>query len=160
MCENHHHLGHRSDFEPLSKRFLSRKSKIDNKNGIKKSPLRAPTPPEITHRNFLDNEMIDQIIINHYDFSTIITNHKESLKISHIPLVYEQSNDDSKILLGHVARSNDHWIAMKENGKTTAIFHGPHAYIPPLWYVRKNKVPTWNYVSIHFYFSFFASFFL
>lgn len=39
-------------------------------------------------------------------------------------------------------------IAVIGNSPATVIFHGPHTYITPKWYVE-NDVPTWNYTTVH-----------
>ena len=50
------------------------------------------------------------------------------------------------------------WRARTSNGNTSqsdkevlCIFHGPHAYISPSWYVQQHDVPTWNYAAVHVY---------
>ena len=54
-----------------------------------------------------------------------------------------------QMLTGHMARANPHWQAFAD-GHTVAVFHGPHAYISPSWYVAPEKeVPTWNYATVH-----------
>ena len=53
------------------------------------------------------------------------------------------------MLAGHLARANAHWQAMEREAPTTAIFHGPHAYVSPTWYATSPAVPTWNYVVVH-----------
>ena len=49
-----------------------------------------------------------------------------------------------------MARANSQWKDV-DGTEALAIFHGPHAYISPAWYVDKNVVPTWNYVAVHVY---------
>lgn len=68
---------------------------------------------------------------------------------SHIPLVIESKGDEVK-LTGHLARSNDHWKAFGQ-GETLAIFTGPHAYVSPRLYEKRESVPTWNYIAVHAY---------
>lgn len=64
--------------------------------------------------------------------------------ITHLPLLL-----DGERLLGHMARANPHWQAF-EGGHTTAVFHGPHAYISPRWYFEPAaNVPTWNFSTVH-----------
>lgn len=70
--------------------------------------------------------------------------------VSHAPLVYVRNENEAAAggqLIGHFARANPHWKHL-QNGKVTAIFHGPSAYITPQWYV-KNDVPTWNFATVH-----------
>jgi transcriptional regulator len=68
---------------------------------------------------------------------------------SHIPLVIESSKD-TITLTGHVAKSNGHWKAFGQ-GETLAIFTGPHAYVSPTLYEKRESVPTWNYIAVHAY---------
>lgn len=65
--------------------------------------------------------------------------------VSHIPLVIEK-REDKFVLIGHFAKANSHWKLIED--PTTAIFHGPNAYITPQWYPQ-NDVPTWNYAVVH-----------
>ena len=83
-------------------------------------------------------------------FATVITGTGSELKISHIPMYYSEENGKA-FLVGHVAKANDHWRCLgRESGaKSTAIFHGPHAYVSSRWYGARNGVPTWNYIAVH-----------
>ena len=54
------------------------------------------------------------------------------------------------MLLGHVARANEHWKAFGAT-ESLAIFTGPHAYVSPSLYESVESVPTWNYVAVHAY---------
>ena len=92
-----------------------------------------------------DDALIAELIRDH-PFATLITPASDGPKISHVPLLLEQRGE-SWVLIGHLARANDHWKALGE-GTTTAIFHGPQAYITPTWY-EQCDVPTWNYVVAH-----------
>jgi transcriptional regulator len=68
---------------------------------------------------------------------------------SHIPLVIETDGDQVK-LTGHLAKSNEQWKAFG-GGETLAIFTGPHAYVSPSLYEKRESVPTWNYIAVHAY---------
>lgn len=83
-----------------------------------------------------------QEIVNNYPFATLIT----GKHISHVPLILEPRNNHWH-LIGHLARANEHWKHL-ESESSTAIFHGPHAYVTPNWY-SEHDVPTWNYVVAH-----------
>lgn len=90
-------------------------------------------------------ETIEEIVSS-FPFATLLTPHAGGFEVSHVPLVLEKRGGDW-FLLGHLARANPHWKAFGQ-GTSTAIFHGPQAYITPLWYERCD-VPTWNYVTAH-----------
>ncbi len=66
--------------------------------------------------------------------------------ISHLPLIAEQASG-RLVIVGHLARANAH-SKLLGGAEATAIFHGPNAYITPLWYAE-NDVPTWNYAVVH-----------
>jgi transcriptional regulator len=66
--------------------------------------------------------------------------------VSHLPLIVER-RDDQLVIVGHLARANPHWKLLAGR-QTTAIFHGPNAYITPTWY-EECDVPTWNYAVVH-----------
>lgn len=85
-----------------------------------------------------------------YPFATVITPGVDELWVSHVPLLVRR-RDEAVVLAGHLARANAHWQAMEkaEGVPTTAIFHGPHAYVSPTWYATSPAVPTWNYVVVH-----------
>jgi len=84
-------------------------------------------------------------LIQNYPFATLITP-GDNLTISHLPLVSE--TDGKHITLyGHFARQNNQ-SKVSDQKNITVIFHGPHTYINPHWYM-KNNVPTWNYAAIH-----------
>ena len=69
---------------------------------------------------------------------------------SHLPVLYRRT-EGRVILTGHWARANPQWREI-EGQRVLFIFHGPHAYISPRWYVEPEKnVPTWNYAAAHVY---------
>lgn len=86
------------------------------------------------------------LLMRAHAFATLITStpHGEP-HITHLPLLLE----DDGTLTGHMARANPHWQAFAD-GHSVAVFHGPHAYISPNWYVDPaREVPTWNYAVVH-----------
>jgi len=83
-----------------------------------------------------------------YPFATVITPGADELWVSHVPLLVRR-RAGAIVLAGHLARANAHWEAMEGGASTTAIFHGPHAYVSPTWYATSPAVPTWNYVVVH-----------
>jgi transcriptional regulator len=68
---------------------------------------------------------------------------------SHIPLVVMLEQNTVK-LIGHLAKENPQWQAFAA-AESLAIFHGPHAYISPSSYEKRENVPTWNYIAVHAY---------
>ena len=68
---------------------------------------------------------------------------------SHVPLVVH-ADGEQVTLSGHVAKGNPHWQAFAQ-GETLAIFAGPHAFVSPSLYDKRESVPTWNYIAVHAY---------
>jgi transcriptional regulator len=86
--------------------------------------------------------------IARYPFATLVTPASNGLRVSHVPLLVRR-REGRDVLAGHVARANDHWRVMSSGAPSTAIFHGPHAYVSPSWYATAPAVPTWNYAVVH-----------
>ena len=69
-----------------------------------------------------------------------------------LPVIVDESGDGARVL-GHLARSNDHWRRIADGGQGLVIVSGADAYISPSWYATKadhgRVVPTWNYTEVH-----------
>jgi transcriptional regulator len=87
-------------------------------------------------------------LIEHYGFATLISIAGENMQITHAPLLFDRHRGPHGTLLGHIARANPHATALKNGDTVTALFHGPHGYVSPTWYVAPG-VPTWNYAAVH-----------
>ncbi len=68
---------------------------------------------------------------------------------SHIPVAVAQEGG-AVLLRGHLAKANPQARAFGA-GEALAIFSGPHAYISPSLYEKRESVPTWNYIAVHAY---------
>ena len=86
-----------------------------------------------------------------HSFATLVTGANETLTATHIPILLDASRGPFGTLVGHVAKANLHWEALRGAGEALVIFQGPHAYISPSWYTSPVAVPTWNYVAVHAY---------
>jgi transcriptional regulator len=91
-----------------------------------------------------------QAFIQRYDFATIVSCPATGLIATHVPVVVRREAS-GLVVAGHVARANSHWQAMDGAVECLAIFHGPHSYVSPTWYVNSPAVPTWNYAVVHAY---------
>jgi transcriptional regulator len=86
----------------------------------------------------------------HNAFGTLVSQIEGAPFASHLPVSYRRAGDQVT-LSGHWARANPQWREI-EGQRALFIFHGPHAYISPRWYVEPQKnVPTWNYAVAHVY---------
>jgi transcriptional regulator len=86
----------------------------------------------------------------HNAFGTLVSQIDATPFASHLPVLYRRAGD-RVTLTGHWARANPQWRDL-EGQRALFIFHGPHAYVSPRWYVEPEKnVPTWNYAVAHLY---------
>ncbi|MEM9420313.1 MAG: FMN-binding negative transcriptional regulator [Planctomycetota bacterium] len=88
--------------------------------------------------------------IRAHSFATLMTPSDEGLQITHLPLLIEPEAGPHGTLRGHFAKANPHAQRISTGAPTTAIFHGPHAYVSPHDYSGQTPaVPTWNYAVVH-----------
>ena len=86
-----------------------------------------------------------------YSFATLVSTIEGAPFATHLPLIVDRDHAPQGAILGHMARANPHWQAFDGPQEVLTIFHGPHAYISPTWYVTEPAVPTWNYAAVHVY---------
>jgi transcriptional regulator len=100
--------------------------------------------------SFAENDRATlQAFIAAHGFATLISPDPEDPQVTHLPLLLDPARGTLGTLLGHVARANPHWRQLESRSQVLAIFHGPHAYVSPSWYVHHPSVPTWNYAVVH-----------
>ena len=85
-------------------------------------------------------------LMDAYPFATVISVDEGLPIISHIPITPIKIGEELS-LISHLACANPHSKILTK-GPITAVFHGPHTYISPMWY-GENDVPTWNYSVVH-----------
>lgn len=81
-------------------------------------------------------------------FATLLSSIDGDIQVTHLPLLVDSTAAPNGVLTGHMARANSHWKCLHQ-GRHLAIFHGPHRYISPAWYMEHPSVPTWNYAVVH-----------
>lgn len=91
-----------------------------------------------------DEEILTRVMAEN-PFATLVSNGPIVPEVTLLPIIYDASRRE---LVGHFAKANPHWRHFEACGKATAIFHGPHAYVSPKWYVTTPNVPTWAYVTV------------
>ena len=87
-----------------------------------------------------------------YSFATLVTQHGSAPFASHVQVVLDDVSGAQGKLIGHLARGNPQCEDFVSGAEVLAIFHGPHAYVSPVWYEPNPMVvPTWNYMAVHAY---------
>ena len=92
-----------------------------------------------------DDEAVHELLA-HHGAADLVTAGPDGLEATMLPFLYDR---ERAALLGHFARSNDHWRHV-DGVRALVIVRGPDSYITPTWYASKAEhgrvVPTWNYV--------------
>jgi len=99
----------------------------------------------------MDDGAVQELLVQH-GAGDLVTTTDRGLVSTLLPFVYDPAPGAHGSLLGHFARTNDHW-RLAPVGEAMVILRGPDAYITPRWYASKREhgrvVPTWNYSAAH-----------
>lgn len=87
--------------------------------------------------------------IKQYSFATIVSNNGQIPLATHIPFTVDEL-PDKLVLSAHISKANEQAKYLSK-GTSLVIFNGPHAYISPTHYQKKESVPTWDYLAVHAY---------
>jgi transcriptional regulator len=101
--------------------------------------------------NRVDDRKKISAFIHAHGFATLITEADGAPFASHLPFLLDDAAGEDRRLRSHMARANPQWKHFAAQKEVLCIFHGPHAYISPSWYVMQHTVPTWNYAAVHVY---------
>jgi len=88
-------------------------------------------------------------LIRAHGFGLLVSHAGAAPFASHLPFELDADAGPLGTLRGHVARKNPHWETFDAEAAALAVFSGPHAYVSPDWYPAGQRLPTWNYVTVH-----------
>jgi transcriptional regulator len=97
-----------------------------------------------------DRDPIVRFMQSH-GFALLVSTGQQRITASHLPVLWDENDSEWGGLRSHMARANPQWQHFESGKEILCIFHGPHAYISPSWYVMQHTVPTWNYAAVHVY---------
>lgn len=107
------------------------------------------TPPAFAE----DDPAVIAGIIRACRLPILVTAGAAGLEATHLPLVYRTDPAPHGALVGHLARANRQWQALRDGAPAMAIFQAHDFYVSPGWYASKREtgrvVPTWNYEAVH-----------
>ena len=86
--------------------------------------------------------------MDEYAFVDLVTS-APTLRITHIPVILDSTTGAYGKIMGHVSRQNPQSQAFDGRQTGVIVFRGPHGYISPTWYAKKEAVPTWNFAVVH-----------
>ncbi|MGW8271347.1 MAG: FMN-binding negative transcriptional regulator [Burkholderiales bacterium] len=92
-------------------------------------------------------EIVEMMRAN--NFCLLVTGAGGALHGTHLPCLVDERGDRLVIEL-HMAKANPQWQQFFDD-EVLVVFSGPHAYVSPRWYARREAVPTWNYAAVHAY---------
>jgi len=88
--------------------------------------------------------------IQAHPFALLCTSGPGGIMGTHLPLVVERK-ENTVIITSHMARPNPQWKDFESGTEILIVFQGPHGYVSPSNYEKKQNVPTWNYIAVHAY---------
>ncbi|CAG4912311.1 unnamed protein product [Acidocella sp. C78] len=107
------------------------------------------TPPAFAE----DDPAVIAGIIRACRLPILVTAGAAGLEATHLPLFHRTDPAPHGTLVGHLARANRQWQALRDGAPTMAIFQAHDFYVSPGWYATKREtgrvVPTWNYEAVH-----------
>jgi transcriptional regulator len=104
--------------------------------------LYIPKAHLVEDRNFLHDFM------DEYSFVDLVTAAPD-VRITHIPCFLDRTQGRYGTIYGHISRQNPQSATFDGKHSAIVVFRGPHSYISPLWYAKKDVVPTWNFAVAH-----------
>jgi transcriptional regulator len=96
-----------------------------------------------------DDPALAAELMRRHSFASLISTDDSGFPfVTHLPLHLEE-RDGRFVLLGHCAKANPHWRHLQARPEALVTFMGPHAYLSPRVYPDLQRVPSWNYLTVH-----------
>jgi len=86
--------------------------------------------------------------MDEYSFVDLVTS-SPTLRITHIPVLLDRTAGGYGKIFGHISRQNPQCQTFDGRHTGVIVFRGPHGYISPAWYAKRDVVPTWNFAVVH-----------
>jgi transcriptional regulator len=92
-------------------------------------------------------------LVDDHPWALLVSNSDEGPLVTNLPLLLDRSRGGNGVLVGHLARANDHARALQATASapTMAVFHGPSSYVTPSWYPGRDMPGTFYYMAAHCY---------
>ena len=101
-------------------------------------------------RPLSEQDAIDLIEKN--PWALLVNNGADGPMATNLPLLFDHKRSDKTVLIGHIARANDHAALLSRmSGLTLAIFEGPYSYVTASWYPKRDMPSTYYYTAVHCY---------
>src|SRR5258705_13794054 len=115
------------------------------------APAAEQQEPEslyIPKAHLVDDRKFLQDFMDEFSFVELVTASPE-IRVTHIPCFLDRTAGAYGTIYGHISRQNPQSATFDGKHPAVIVFRGPHSYISPTWYAKKDVVPTWNFAVAH-----------
>lgn len=85
-------------------------------------------------------------------WALLVHNGDEGPFATNLPLMLDRSRGPHGVLVGHIARANDHSQVLGAAGAPVlAVFEGPSSFVSASWYPKRDMPGTYYYTAVHCY---------
>jgi len=93
-------------------------------------------------------------IIEQHSWALLVSNGEHVPLATNLPLLIDRTvthvDPTALVLVGHIARGNDHIRALSIPGSSAlAVFQGPWSYVTASWYPNRDMPSTYYYTAVH-----------
>lgn len=91
-------------------------------------------------------------LIDANPWALLVNNDDNGPYATNLPLLLDRSRGNNGVLVGHLARGNEHArVLQSTQTPTLAIFEGPSSYVTASWYPKRDMPSTYYYTAVHCY---------
>jgi transcriptional regulator len=91
-------------------------------------------------------------LIEKNPWALLVSNRAGGPIATNLPLLFDYKRDDKTVLIGHIAKANEHAALLSNTDETMlAIFEGPYSYVTASWYPKRDMPSTYYYTAVHCY---------
>jgi transcriptional regulator len=91
-------------------------------------------------------------LIEKNPWALLVSNGATGPLATNLPLLFDHRREDKTVLVGHLARANEHALLLQESSVPhLAIFEGPYSYVTASWYPNRDMPSTYYYTAVHCY---------
>ncbi|HEX6879282.1 MAG TPA: FMN-binding negative transcriptional regulator [Terriglobales bacterium] len=88
--------------------------------------------------------------IDAYPWALLVNNGPNGPLATNLPLLLDRARGSNGVLVGHIARANEHSVILKNiDTPTLAIFQGPYSFVSGSWYPNRDMPSTYYYTAVH-----------
>lgn len=91
-------------------------------------------------------------LIDANPWALLVNNGDDGPYATNLPLLLDRSRGAYGVLVGHLARANEHACVLQNtHSPTLAVFEGPASYVTASWYPQRDMPSTYYYTAVHCY---------